>query len=667
MPYYVTQRLVPVSQGVSTEDGVSEQIKVFGTLHYHGYSASGGVTMNWLPHLIPSTWTSQGLVVVMPADPINQKPNYLLFEIGNWNRIKSEPGLVWVDQVPNCIMDFLYHQQQVSWPDLETLETILGSEYWSKLLPHQRYGVRFALRFSRAYIADEPGLGKSITGIMLMKYHLSNQSLLPPPPELKRIQKSSIGLLIVPSGLRKNWMHELATWYPEAKIHNLSSVALFKTFLNQSSPIDSSSIELLMLSTTLVHHPMILPELMKMSLKCMIVDEAHTVKSMTAERSSAVLKLSKWIPYVYLMSGTPFSYPEEMFQPLRILYPKLLPTFFWYTPQYKRKDVTYFAERYCVPTPQHFGKRTTWSFHGYRNSEEFYALLSTLMLRRKKILVLKDLPDKQRYYVRMEQCMTEKQCNEIKLLLSSEKKSNVDFMKAFRLTAQYKVPSILKWLTTHILPSLQEHSSKKFLFFHYHQVVRQAVQAWLDEHSITSFQIVGGTSDQDRKTYCHAFQTTNQYQVGLLSILSAGYGLTLTAAHEAIFLECWFGSNEQLQAEDRCHRIGQTQDVKIYYLIQPRSTDEMIGALVKRKVKESSKMIDGKVHEMTFMNPSSKLGAHSSSNTRPLICSSSVVENSKADLPLPLTIDLDTNIKSLHSTEKNSDNEHVRLADNPST
>lgn len=119
----------------------------------------------------------------------------------------------------------------------------------------------------------------------------------------------------------------------------------------------------------------------------------------------------------------------------------------------------------------------------------------------------------------------------------------------------------------------------------------------------TSELLCAGCFVADRivlRRYVQDFQTTNNtYRVALLSITAAGVGLTLTAASTVVFSEILFGPDQHLQAEDRAHRIGQRSDVNIFYLIQPKTTDDINFGLIKKKERESSVMIDGTASAVT--------------------------------------------------------------------
>ena len=68
-------------------------------------------------------------------------------------------------------------------------------------------------------------------------------------------------------------------------------------------------------------------------------------------------------------------------------------------------------------------------------------------------------------------------------------------------------------------------------------------------------------------------------------MLAAGTGITLTAAHIVIFAELNWNPSNLTQAEDRAHRIGQTQPVQIYYLIASKTADDYILTSLRRKMR----------------------------------------------------------------------------------
>ena len=89
----------------------------------------------------------------------------------------------------------------------------------------------------------------------------------------------------------------------------------------------------------------------------------------------------------------------------------------------------------------------------------------------------------------------------------------------------------------------------------------------LDEEKVHFIRIDGSTGSSLRKYLCDAFQTDDKVRVALLSITAANTGLTLTAAHMVVFAELFWNPGILTQAEDRAHRIGQTDSVSIEYLV----------------------------------------------------------------------------------------------------
>ena len=72
----------------------------------------------------------------------------------------------------------------------------------------------------------------------------------------------------------------------------------------------------------------------------------------------------------------------------------------------------------------------------------------------------------------------------------------------------------------------------------------------------------------------------------LCSIGAAAVGLTLTFATTCIFAECSWSAGVQAQCEARIHRIGQTRDCEIVYLLSDDPVDQRIWASIQRKEKK---------------------------------------------------------------------------------
>jgi len=86
----------------------------------------------------------------------------------------------------------------------------------------------------------------------------------------------------------------------------------------------------------------------------------------------------------------------------------------------------------------------------------------------------------------------------------------------------------------------------------------------------------GSTKIEQRQHLIEKFNTDARYFVFILSTRSGGVGVNLTGADTVIFYDSDWNPAMDAQAQDRCHRIGQTRDVHIYRLVTESTIEENI-------------------------------------------------------------------------------------------
>jgi flagellar biosynthesis GTPase FlhF len=101
-----------------------------------------------------------------------------------------------------------------------------------------------------------------------------------------------------------------------------------------------------------------------------------------------------------------------------------------------------------------------------------------------------------------------------------------------------------------------------------------------------SVRINGTTPADERQAAVEAFQHNPACRVFVGSIRTAGQGITLTAASRVLFVELDYSPMVLLQAEDRCHRFGQTERLLVQYLMVKGSLDERLGGIVASKIEK---------------------------------------------------------------------------------
>lgn len=94
---------------------------------------------------------------------------------------------------------------------------------------------------------------------------------------------------------------------------------------------------------------------------------------------------------------------------------------------------------------------------------------------------------------------------------------------------------------------------------------------------IQCFVLTGQTNEQDRIDMQAAFQNDPESpDVFLLNTIAGGVSLTLDAADDIVLVDSTFNSDDQVQVEDRCHRISRMHHLTVWNLASVGTIDESI-------------------------------------------------------------------------------------------
>lgn len=233
-------------------------------------------------------------------------------------------------------------------------------------------------------------------------------------------------------------------------------------------------------------------------------------------------------------------------------------------------------------------------------------LIKPFILRRKKLEVLQELPEKteeiaycnlsdeQRKLYR-ETLMSSR--DELLHDLKNESKP-VPFIHVFALLTKLKQicdhPTLItkdfdnfqkhhsgKWdLFVELLAEARESGQKVVVFSQYLDMLN-LIEAYLKEHKIGFAGIRGST--HDRREQVERFRQDPLCEVFVASLQAAGVGIDLVAASVVIHYDRWWNPAKENQATDRVHRIGQSRGVQVFKLVAKDTIEEHIHRLIEKK------------------------------------------------------------------------------------
>ncbi len=480
--------------------------------------------------------------------------------------------------------------------------------FYTKPLEHQHIALRFGYTYERFGLLLEPGLGK--TKVILDYVHLLLQEGL--------ISKACI---VCPKPLLFIWKEESEKHRPELKVHIIetSSWDKEKALCEGSDVIVVNYDKFVTLSDAF----------RALRFGFLGVDEG-LIKNHTTNRSKAILRLSREVPYKSIMSGTLVNNsPLDVFSPIQFLEPSLVGTSF-----------TRFKDEYSLAS-----KANRNIVIGFKHVPEVKDILRSCSIVMRKEEWLKNLPTKtfHEIYVQMGdlqrghyqdlasnyivQIQTEEgdkfvevdnplqvlikltqisqgflyykdalEADELKELFCEGKDTKV-VRKTFFYEGQPKMEALLKLVEAEGF-NRGVGLKRRSLIWYTTIAERAIIESGLARAGHTFLTIAGGMKNVGG--IVKEFNTNPSFRFLVCQAKSINYGVTIMGSGpeedtevvpdfdpsvaDEIFYSVGFSLEVFLQQQDRIHRIGQLQPCHYWLIMTNSPIERKVNSMLQKKL-----------------------------------------------------------------------------------
>lgn len=479
--------------------------------------------------------------------------------------------------------------------DFSVINTVL-SKFDKSLYKHQEEAVKFLLSRKKALLADDQGLGKSLSA--------TSASII---GGFKKI------LIICPASLKSTWKRELSTFIPE------NDIAIIKS----NNWISDKKYTIINYDIIDLHHKIakdkIIEEkhkydkygnpkldqngnqiieikekwfksrkkdaklkalsesnLYQSNFDLVIIDECHKLSNNSSIRYEMIMDFLEKsnIEDVYLLSGTPMTNkPINLFHVMSLIKHPVCENF------------EYFVKTYCdgKQIENKSTHRKIWLTGGSSNLDELMEKVKNSYLRRLK----SDIPGMvnktihQRYYDLSDdeffvynKLWDDYEESQIQLGNDNLNKELTEGI----LLRQFVSNAMIK-NTIELANEFLEDDKKVFIACCFNEEISELKKYFGDKAVIYK----GGMSIKQKDDAEKRFMTDPKTTVFIGNIIAAGVGLTLTSSHICIFNSYDWVPGNNLQMMDRVHRIGQKNDVEVYFQLFSNTISEHMWETIIRK------------------------------------------------------------------------------------
>jgi len=320
--------------------------------------------------------------------------------------------------------------------------------------------------------------------------------------------------------------------------------------------------------------------------KTVVTDEYHLPGLLN--RKTLIFKsmklLTKACKYLIMITGTPMrSNLSELYAPFHLIDPEAFPSY-WK-----------FVGEHCIRIKYYFGYEIEAR---PKDVPKFIKLRTKYMIRRTKDKVMPELPPKIRQVIPVEMTPNQK-----KLYDSMTREMLITFGSNV-IYAQNEMVKILRQRQLLVTPKifdipifggalecLAEMIEAEFIagnpvavFTPFRKAIpyiTEAIVAKVKE-GVSFFKLHGGMSAKALHYNAKAFQDTQSVKKVMIGTIKSGTAVTITAAKVCFFIGYEWKAYANAQAEDRLHRIGQIDSVRVYYLLYRNTADERVKELINK-------------------------------------------------------------------------------------
>ncbi len=453
----------------------------------------------------------------------------------------------------------------------------INSDYFNGLInatlyPYQRKGVLFAARAGRVLLADDMGLGKTIQAIAATE-------LL--------AKEFSVGnvLIICPTSLKYQWKNEIEKFSGR-------SVKVIEGHLDKRKfqYLDDSFYKIASYGVAL--HDV--EYLNRAGFDMVILDEAQRIKNWKTKTAKNLKKLQS--QYTIVLTGTPLENKlEELYSIVEFIDPFRLGALFRFLDNHQTTDST--------------GKVT-----GYQNLNNISVVLKDILLRRTKVEIKDQLPERtDKYYfidITKEQWEIHDDYGATVARLALKWKRQGFFSEKDRkrllislgcmrmvcdstyiLDEKTRFDTKIDELLV-ILKDIFESKEEKVVIFSQWERMTRLVAAELEKMNIGYEYLHGGVPSVKRKALIDNFRDDALKRV-FLSTDAGGVGLNLQSANVIINLDLPWNPAVLEQRIARVHRLGQKKNVRVINFVAKDTIEQRILSVIGVKKSLFAGVLDG--------------------------------------------------------------------------